>query len=63
MEAHRRKRPPTLAAYAVRTPIVVSHPGEIALALGASAERRRLLDRTALYREPASMTSGVVFAP
>jgi DNA replication and repair protein RecF len=49
------KRPPTLAAYAVRTPIVVFHPGEIALSMGASAERRKLLDRTALYLAPAAM--------
>lgn len=49
------KRPPTLAAYAVRTPMVVFHPGEIALSMGASAERRKLLDRTALYLSPASM--------
>ena len=31
------KRPPSLAAYAVRTPIVVFHPGEMALSMGASA--------------------------
>lgn len=49
------KRPPTLAAYAVRTPVVVFHPGEIALSMGASTERRRLLDRTALYLAPAAM--------
>jgi len=49
------KRPPTLAAYAVRTPMVVFHPGEISLSMGASSERRRLLDRTALYLAPASM--------
>lgn len=49
------KRPPTLADYAVRTPMVVFHPGEIALSMGASTERRRLLDRTALYLQPASM--------
>jgi DNA replication and repair protein RecF len=49
------KRPPTLAAYAVRTPVVVFHPGEIALSMGASAERRKLLDRTALYLSPAAM--------
>lgn len=49
------KRPPSLAAYAVRTPVVVFHPGEIVLSMGASAERRRLLDRTALYVAPASM--------
>jgi DNA replication and repair protein RecF len=49
------KRPATLAAYAVRTPMVVFHPGEIALSMGASSERRRLLDRTALYLAPAAM--------
>ena len=49
------KRPPTLAAYAVRTPMVVFHPGEIALSMGASAERRKLLDRTSLYLAPAAM--------
>ncbi|MBX3204562.1 MAG: DNA replication and repair protein RecF [Labilithrix sp.] len=49
------KRPPTLAAYAVRTPMVVFHPGEISLSMGASSERRRLLDRTALYLAPAAM--------
>ncbi|OJY24754.1 MAG: hypothetical protein BGO98_19210 [Myxococcales bacterium 68-20] len=49
------KRPSTLAAYAVRTPMVVFHPGEIALSMGASSERRRLLDRTALYLAPAAM--------
>jgi len=49
------KRPPSLAAYAVRTPMVVFHPGEISLSMGASAERRRLLDRTSLYLAPAAM--------
>jgi DNA replication and repair protein RecF len=49
------KRPPTLAEYAVRTPMVVFHPGEISLSMGASAERRKLLDRTALYLAPAAM--------
>lgn len=49
------KRPPSLAAYAVRTPMVVFHPGELSLSSGPSGERRRLLDRTALYLSPASM--------
>lgn len=49
------KRPPSLAAYAVRTPVVVFHPGEISLSMGASSERRRLLDRTALYLSAVSM--------
>jgi DNA replication and repair protein RecF len=39
------KRPPTLAAYAVRTPVVVFHPGMVNLAAGSGSERRRLLDR------------------
>lgn len=49
------KRPPTLAEYAIRSPIVVFHPGEISLSMGSSSERRRLLDRTALYLAPASL--------
>ncbi len=49
------KRPPSLAVYAVRTPVVVFHPGEISLSMGGSSERRRLLDRTALYLSPQSM--------
>ena len=49
------KRPATLAQYAVRTPIVVFHPGEIELSMGASGERRKLLDRTSLYISPTSM--------
>ena len=49
------KRPPSLAAYAVRAPIVVFHPGEMSLSMGSSGERRRLLDRTALYLAPQSI--------
>jgi DNA replication and repair protein RecF len=49
------KRPPTLAAYAVRTPMVVFHPAELSLSMGGGSERRRLLDRTSLYVEPAAM--------
>jgi DNA replication and repair protein RecF len=49
------KRPVTLAAYAVRTPVVVFHPGVMALAAGSGADRRRLLDRLALYLSPASL--------
>jgi DNA replication and repair protein RecF len=49
------KRPPSLAAYAVRTPVIVFHPGEVALSMGSGSERRRLLDRLALYVRPSSM--------
>jgi|CZKU01.1.fsa_nt_gi DNA replication and repair protein RecF len=49
------KRPPSLAAYALNTPVVVFHPGSLALTAGGGAERRRLLDRIALYSSPASL--------
>jgi DNA replication and repair protein RecF len=49
------KRPATLAAYAVRTPVVVFHAGVMALAAGSGADRRKLLDRLALYLSPASL--------
>jgi len=48
------KAPRTLAAYAVWTPMVVFHPGSLSLSSGSGAERRRLLDRTALYMAPSS---------
>ena len=48
------KRPPTSAAYAVQTPAVVFHPGEVALSMGGGGERRRLLDRISLYLVPGS---------
>jgi DNA replication and repair protein RecF len=47
-------RPPTLAIYAVRTPVVAFHSGVMALSAGSGAERRKLLDRLSLYLWPAS---------
>ena len=55
------KRPPSLAAYALRTPVVVFHPGALALSAGGGIERRRLLDRIALYASPASLAEGVSY--
>jgi DNA replication and repair protein RecF len=49
------KRPATLAVYARRTPVVVFHPGEISLSMGGGSERRRLLDRIALYVRAESL--------
>jgi DNA replication and repair protein RecF len=43
-----------LSSYAVRTPVVVFHPGDLQLVVGSAALRRRLLDRVALFREPSS---------
>jgi DNA replication and repair protein RecF len=50
-----QERPHTLAAYAVRTPTVAFHPGVLALSTGSGGERRKLLDRIALYRIPSSL--------
>jgi DNA replication and repair protein RecF len=49
------KRPPSLAEFAVRSPVVVFHPRELELSMGGSAERRKLLDRVALYLAPAAL--------
>jgi DNA replication and repair protein RecF len=56
------KRPPSLAAYALRTPTVVFHPGALALTAGGGSERRRLLDRIALYASPASLADAASYA-
>jgi len=49
------RRPPSLAAYAVRSPVVCFHGAELELSLGAAAARRTLLDRVSLFLEPASI--------
>jgi DNA replication and repair protein RecF len=48
------KRPKRLAEYAVRTPVVVFHPGDLELVSGPAQGRRTLLDRVALFLEPSS---------
>lgn len=47
------KRPERLIDYAQRTPVVAFHPGDLELVSGASSLRRRLLDRAALFVDPA----------
>jgi DNA replication and repair protein RecF len=49
------KRPPSLASYAVKSPVVVFHPGEMVLSSGPASKRRTLLDRVALFVDPTSM--------
>ena len=56
------KRPPTLAAYAVRTPIVVFHAAAMGLTTAGGAERRKLLDRLALYLWPSSLADSLGYA-
>src|SRR5262249_42971843 len=48
------KRPPSLASYAVKSPVVVFHPGELMLSSGPAGKRRTLLDRVALFVDPTS---------
>jgi DNA replication and repair protein RecF len=55
------KRPPSLAAYALQTPVVVFHPGALTLSAGGGVERRRLLDRIALHASPSSLAHGVSY--
>jgi DNA replication and repair protein RecF len=56
------KAPVRMSSYAVRTPIVIFHPGDIELVSGAAAVRRRLLDRISLFREPISGDSRLAYA-
>ena len=43
------KRPRTLAAFALATPVVLFEPASLVLSQGAAAERRKLLDRVAVH--------------
>ncbi len=54
-------RPRTLAEYAARTPIVVFSPQDVGLAMGSGSERRRLLDRVALYRAAVSLADAEAY--
>lgn len=47
-------RPPTLAAFATRSPVIAFHPEEMALSTGPAALRRTLLDRLALFMNAAA---------
>jgi DNA replication and repair protein RecF len=48
------KRPERLFSYALRTPIVVFHPGDLELVSGPAAPRRMLLARLSLFVVPQS---------
>ncbi|MBX3183817.1 MAG: DNA replication and repair protein RecF [Polyangiaceae bacterium] len=50
------KAPKNLASYATRTPVVVFHPGDLALGSGPASVRRTLLSRVALYFEPTALS-------
>jgi DNA replication and repair protein RecF len=44
--------PPGLSSYVRLTPVVVFHPGDLELSMGAAAVRRDLLDRIGLFQDP-----------
>ncbi len=46
------KRPPSLAAYAQASPVVIFHPGDLPLTMGPAQGRRQFLDRVAFYTTP-----------
>ena len=46
------KKPARLVDYATRTPVVVFHPGDLALVSGPARGRRTLLDRVVLFLDP-----------
>ena len=45
------KRPASLAAYALRSPVVTFHPGVLEISQGPGQPRRQLLDRLALHND------------
>ena len=47
-------RPPSLAAFATRSPVIAFHPEELSLSSGPAGGRRTLLDRLALFMSPTS---------
>jgi DNA replication and repair protein RecF len=49
------KTPARLADYAIKSPIVVFQPGDLQLIAGSASGRRKLLDRVALFLNPASL--------
>jgi DNA replication and repair protein RecF len=51
------KKPETLASFATKTPVVVFHPGDLAILSGPASGRRTLLDRIALFVDPSSAQS------
>jgi DNA replication and repair protein RecF len=46
------KRVSKFSGYAVQTPVVVFHPGDLTLVSGGAAERRTLLDRIGFFLDP-----------
>jgi DNA replication and repair protein RecF len=52
---------PERVAYARAKPVVAFHPGDLSLSSGSSALRRRLLDRSLVYLDPAGTAARLRF--
>jgi DNA replication and repair protein RecF len=55
-------RPRSLVEYATRSPVVAFHPEELGLSSGPAQGRRTLLDRLALFMDPASVDARARYA-
>ncbi|PIE06218.1 MAG: DNA replication and repair protein RecF [Sorangium cellulosum] len=51
------QKPQSTASYAIKTPVVVFHPGELRLTMGPASGRRTLIDRVALFDDATSHDS------
>ena len=55
----RQRPPPSLAAFAVRSPVICFHSAEMELSIGPASARRTLLDRVSLFLEPSSIVARI----
>lgn len=56
------KRPASSVGFAAKTPVVAFSPSELALTMGPGKERRKLLDRIAVYTSPAAAEETLRYA-
>jgi DNA replication and repair protein RecF len=56
------KKPENIASYAIASPVVVFHPGELMLTMGPASVRRTLLDRVALFLDPQSLEANSAYS-
>ena len=55
------KKPRRKVDYALKTPVIAFHPGDLLLASGPASHRRTLLDRIMLYQDPTGSDSRVSY--
>jgi DNA replication and repair protein RecF len=55
-------KPESIVAFASRTPVVAFSPTDVALSMGPGKERRKLLDRVALYTSPSDAAATLRYA-